>query len=198
MAVTKIKQGLMTLSILIVLSFFVFYAMDTFYTSPKWEDFCPQERGPRLTQTAEQCAAMDGEWIAQPTPCRDGAETCPQGYCDTYSKCKAAYDAVREPYERNVFVISMIIGLALLFTGLALKGASVSTGIMGGGVVIMFIGLAKYWGMLNKYFRLAILAVILALLIWVGYTKVDKMNESPRKPVKKSSSKKPRKRRRRR
>lgn len=206
MAVSKIKQGLMTISIVIVLCFFIFYAIEVFYPSPEYQDFCDRTTYPgKMVFTQAQCEDASGTWTEW--PCRTGDENCePSGNCDFYKECKEDYDAVREPYERNVFFVSMVIGLVLLFAGLALKGASVSTGIMGGGVITLFIGLARYWGELNDYLRLVILGVILALLIWMGYTKVDKIKEpressSPRKaarkskPTRKKSGKKKSKRR---
>jgi len=191
MAVSKVKQGLMTLAILFVLTFFIFYAISVFYEQPDWEDYCgTRERGPKFAQTQEQCSAQGGSWQAYnyEVECPPDARNCPQGYCDLYKQCQKEYNGVNDIYERNVFVIGIIAGFILLLLGLWLQGASVSTGIMGGGVLILIVSLARYWGQLSKYFRLIVLAVILGLLIWVGYAKVDNFKE--KKSVSKSSTKK--------
>jgi len=181
MAVSRIKQALMTLSILIVLTFFVFYAIEVVYPGPQWDEYCDEPMRYKLDRgmdTQPACEAVNGKWNPRGYECpptQDELRPCPDGWCDVNYYCQKEYEGVRDIYERDIFFVSVTMGLILLFAGLALKGASVSTGIMGGGVLILFVGLTRYWGELHDYLRLIILAVILALLIWVGYTKVDRL-----------------------
>ncbi len=182
MAVSRIKQWLLTLSILAVLVFFVFYSISVFYEEPIWDQYCPQYPV-QIVETQAQCEATEGMWNPQPDNVCPLGQKCPKGYCDVNYKCSREFDAASKIYERNVFAMAMVLGAAFLIIGLILKGAATSTGIMGGGFIIMIFSLVRYWGNLSKYFRVALLAVILALLIWVGYTKVDKVRqeEKPKK-----------------
>ena len=174
MAVSKIKQWLLTLSILAVLVFFVFYAISVFYEEPVWDQFCPQYPV-KLVETQPDCESSGGMWNPQPDNVCPLGQKCPKGYCDVNYKCSREYESASKIYERNVFAMAMVLGAAFLIIGLILKGVATSTGIMGGGFIIMIFSLVRYWGNLSKYFRVALLAVILALLIWVGYTKVDRV-----------------------
>ena len=79
---------------------------------------------------------------------------------------------MREIYNRNVFIISVIAGLVcVLIGGVKLKLESVSSGIMGGGVLSIIYGTIRYWGDLADVGRFAILGTVLAILIWIGYRK---------------------------
>lgn len=70
MAVSKIKQVLLTLAIVIVLSFFVFYSIEVFFPSPQWDDYCDERtRAPKLIgdiqDNQESCIANGGTWTPQ-------------------------------------------------------------------------------------------------------------------------------------
>ena len=165
------KQTLLAIAIAIVLTAFVAYGISVFYESPDYEDFCPKL--PRAVQTEETCTAEGGLWSPAMRPCPQN-ERCPEGYCDLHFECRQEYDQVHDQYNRNVFIASMIFGLIILVIGLTLKLESVSTGIMGGGVLTLFIGIIGYWGDLSKYVRLVLLGVLLLILIWIGYKKFGK------------------------
>ena len=53
-----------------------------------------------------------------------------------------------------------------------LKLETVSSGIMGGGVLTIIYGTLRYWGEMSDIIRWILLGVVLALLIWIGYKKV--------------------------
>ena len=52
--------------------------------------------------------------------------------------------------------------------------ASVSAGLMGGGVLTILYGVIRYWTDLPDYGRFIILGIILAILIWLGYKRIKK------------------------
>ena len=85
---------------------------------------------------------------------------------------KEEYDVAREVYERNVFFANMIIGVIVLVVALFLSIEAVSSGLMGGAVMLIVYGSMRYWGELSDAWRTLMLGVALVGLIWLGYKKL--------------------------
>jgi len=169
MQASKVKQTILAVAIAIILVLFVGFGIDTIYDSPDYTDYCNETIRPmKLDQNQVDCIDQGGEWI----------QNQENSYCDfseKYRECEEEYNQVKEPYERNVFIIALIIGLvAVIVGGLILSVESVGSGIMGGGVLILIYGTLRYWGELSKYLRVVVLGIVLAILIWIGYKKFKK------------------------
>ncbi len=140
------KKTVLVLIIAVLLVFFIGYGLETFYPGPVWEDFCDE----------------DNYKIAEPT--RDPGEIPEQ---DT---CYEELDTARESYDRNVFFILGIIGVAAVLFGI--KGPKlrdyVAAGVMGGGLLTLFYGMMRYWGHLSDVIRFVFIGVILFLFIYIG------------------------------
>ncbi|MFQ5620627.1 MAG: hypothetical protein ACE5FT_02165 [Candidatus Nanoarchaeia archaeon] len=162
-----LKSKLLAIAIGIVLVFFVFYGIETFYPEPKWGDFCDSPRAPKFIQDEATCAEQGGKWTPQTVRCV--TEPCPQGFCDADYKCRGDYEEVKKIYDKNVFIAGLIIGALLFIGGYALAQEAVGAGILGGSILTLFVTLTRYWGHLHDIWRFIILGVILAALIWVGY-----------------------------
>ncbi|MBI4143643.1 hypothetical protein HY486_00150 [Candidatus Woesearchaeota archaeon] len=88
-----------------------------------------------------------------------------QGYCDTTYECRQKYDKDNEKYRRNIFLIGLPIGIAIITIG-TLTGATVTGGgLMAGGIITTIWATIPYWGELSKWIRLIMLAIALAVLI---------------------------------
>ncbi len=165
---TKIKSAILALVIAIVLASLVGYAVEVFDPSPEWDDYCGEFRAPKIVgeggefvqETQESCEANEGaKWM--------------NGYCDYNYQCQMDYDDAREKHSLTVFLVSVPIGLVALFFGVALGLPSVSSGLMLGGVFLVFYGTASYWENFSDVIRVVILAIALAVLIWIGYKKLE-------------------------
>ncbi|MCG2718809.1 MAG: hypothetical protein L6408_08260 [Nanoarchaeota archaeon] len=177
---SKIKKTILSVSIAIILLLFVIYGISTFYVAPKYEDFCDYSEPVHQVETEEECEASEGKWTdysnERPVPRKvDSEDDISEGWCNFNYYCNKDYDAVREHHNRNVFIIAVIIGLvAVLAGGIILKLESVSTGIMGGGALTIIYGILRYWGDAEDWFRFIILGIVLVILIWIGYKKLEK------------------------
>jgi hypothetical protein len=168
---SRLKQNILTVAIAIIFAFFVGYGVDTFYESPKWEDFCNQTY--REILNPNNCEQAGGKWHPYTE------KEMPQhvlgnvtGWCDSYYSCQKEFEKVNEVYNRNVFIVCLIAGMiAIIVGGVILSLESVSSGIMGGGVLTVIYGTLRYWGEMSKYIRFVILGLVLAVLIWIGYKK---------------------------
>lgn len=143
---SRLKHNILMIAIAIIFALFVGHGIDTFYEAPEYEDYCDrfvEPLGKNITEFERE-----------------------------QKDCWDEYDLVREPYERNVFIITLIIGLiAVVIGGLFMKVESVSSGIMAGGVLTLIYGTMRYWGDMHKYLRFTILTIVLIVLIWIGYKK---------------------------
>jgi len=176
---SKPKQVVLAIAIALVLVFFVGYGISVFYEEPEFEDFCGEE--PKISVenilNESSCLGQGGQW----TPWGASEVEIPrevipkgEGHCDMFFECRQEYDDSRDVYNRNVFIIALILGLAIVVTGITLKLESVSIGIMGGGALLILYGTIRYWGELGKYIRLVILGLVLVALIYLGYKKFGK------------------------
>lgn len=193
----RIKVVILGIGIAIVLAFFFGYGIDTFYKSQKYEDFCGEIGELKTYSSEEACKDNGGKWIEHEKllpiekgqylctkgPEKDGAFTfnCEvnelerdSGHCESDYYCREEFDDSRQVYNRNVFVMCIVLGLFGVIAGTYLKLPSVSAGIMGGGVLTIIYGSLRYWADMNEYIRFTILSIALAILIWVGYKKFKK------------------------
>ncbi len=179
MVKSKAKQVILSIAIALVLVFFVAYGISVFYEAPEWEDFCGEEPKISVENILNESACLEkgGQW----TPWGFEGPEMPrevvpkgEGHCDLFFECRQEFEDTSDVYNRNVFIIALILGLGIIITGVILKLESVSVGIMGGGALLIFYGTMRYWGELGKYVRLAILGFVLAALIWIGYKKFGK------------------------
>ncbi|MBD3354500.1 hypothetical protein GF361_00785 [Candidatus Woesearchaeota archaeon] len=148
---SRLKHNILMIGIAIIFALFVGYGIDTFYEAPEYEDFCNESE--RLRPVKLNQSDME-EFNAK------------------QNQCWEQYDAAREPYNRNVFIITLVIGLAAVIAGsFFMKVESVSSGIMAGGVLTIIYGTLRYWGDMHKYLRFSVLTIVLIILIWIGYKK---------------------------
>ena len=104
--------------------------------------------------------------------CQTVDEIQVQGSCDAYFYCNKEFRDVREIYNRNVFIIATVIGIIALVAGIVLKITSVSSGLMGGGILLIIYGIIRYWSGLENYGRFTVMGIALTVLIWLGYKKL--------------------------
>lgn len=176
---SKIKKNLLSAAIAIILVLFIAYGINTFYKSPKYEDFCSEDIVKKQAYSDDECLALGGKWEQSTTrPLEAGLEpkeATTEGWCDVQYTCGKEYGDAREIYNRDVFFISLVAGLiALIIGGIILKLESVSIGIMGGGVLTIIYGTIRYWGDMSDVYRFIILGAVLGVLIWIGYKKLKK------------------------
>jgi len=168
----KLKKTILTIGIAIIFILFIAYAIETIYSSPKFNDYCPTQERQIANQTA--CEQADGIWSNYPEgkPI-DPTQLVITGYCDTYTKCNEEYQQAIQPYNRNVFFISVILGLITIIIAALLQLESVSAGLLGGGVILIIYGTIRYWGEMSDIIRTIMLGIVLAILIWLGYKKIE-------------------------
>lgn len=165
----KLKKIALALAIIVLLNLFVYTGIRTFYKGPDRNDYCLDYRVPLVTE--QDCVNAGGQWVA--TPREPGTvKPVPDGYCTDKATCFTQYEELLKPYNRNVFIIYVILGLVSLLLGFLLKVDTVSAGLNFGAVVLLFTGTVRYWSDMQEYLRFIIVAIALAIVIWIGYKKL--------------------------
>lgn len=182
----KIKEIILALAIVIVLNLFFNYGVFTFYPEPKFENFCSVELTQKVYTEKVSCEAVGGQWYesnqisyeGRPMPVKPDPQTIgATSWCDSTAKCRESYEDSRGIYNRNVFIVLIVLGLVSLSLGLLVISASaVSNGFLGGGLLSLIVGTIRYWSDMNDYLRFIVLGVALAVLIWLGYKKINRNN----------------------
>ena len=187
MRLHTIKIIALAVSIVIVLNLFVNFGIQTFYREPTFEAIC---KDPGRAYTEQQaCEDVGGRWYQGdeypdhygyprkmvPAPVVTPEANQPTAWCDPFFTCSTQYEEQRSLYERNVFLILVVVGLVAFGIGTFVSAApAVSSGFIFGGVFSFIIGTMRYWSGMHDYLRFIILGVALAVLIWIGYTKLKK------------------------
>jgi len=197
---SKFKHVLLAIAIAIVFVFFIGFGISSFYKTPKYEDFCGEREKFIDVITRPVCDEIGGKWNPRDFPrtqenfdnnqllctkvsekddvvnlnCHSQEQLENQGFCERDYQCRKDYDDSREKYNRNVFIFATGIGIIILILGFALNMASVSSGLMGGGILTIIYGTIRYWSDLPDFGRFVILGITLTILIWLGYKKISK------------------------
>ncbi|MFC1720911.1 hypothetical protein ACFL0K_01515 [Patescibacteria group bacterium] len=177
-----LKWGLI-LGIVIVTNLFFAYVIQVFYPEPEYTGFCEEKQVRVIPETKESCLEVGGQWtddkyIQRGIPRGEGVvdipviETEREGYCDPDYTCRQEYQDARELYERNVFVILVILGVILIIGSFFVAAyEAVSLGLSFAGILSLIIGTMRYWSAMDDYLRVIILGIALAALIYIGIKK---------------------------
>ncbi len=178
---SNILKWVLILSLVIVLNLFFNVATRLVYPEPMWEAYCPQKQVNISPSNEQECVAAGGGWNAPASLGKEPRQVTavvptivePQGYCDTTFTCGREYNDAHKLYNRNVFIVMVVLGLISIGAGFAVASTgAVSLGLSFGGLLALVIGSMRYWSDMQEYLRLIILALALAVLIWLGVKKL--------------------------
>ncbi len=170
---SSIIKWSLIIGIVVVVNLFINYTISLIYNSPRYDQYCKQEQVIREITDQEACINEGGQWNANyyGKPVMVG-ETVPAGYCDQQFTCRTEYDAARIVYEREVFVILVVLGIILVAGSFALAFnwiLSVSASMSG--ILSIIIASMRYWSEADNWLRVVILFVALCALIYFAIKK---------------------------
>jgi len=174
----------LAIAIAIILAVFIAYAVYVFYEPPKNEytsskcyekhncqkliNDCQDERYRDDLSNSQDCYSEIRQ-TEEYKKCTEEKEECEE----TFQKQTARYK-----HSRNSFIILVIIGAGAIIGGIFLSHlAGIGSGFVGGGILIILWSILytwTYWYRQNKYLKLVSLAVVLGILIYLGYRKIEK------------------------
>lgn len=160
----QVKTIMLSIAIALVTVFFFVYAIESFYSQPEYEDYCGEMRPVKLINNSAECEDAGGYWNSY------GPK---DGYCEQDYYCRQDYNSAKEVYERNVFLVNLFLGLAVLLTGFFLDLKAIGSGLMASGVIMIIYGTLRYWSDLSNMLRTFVLGLTLVILIALAYKKLD-------------------------
>lgn len=161
--------------ITVVTNLFLAYAVDVVYDQPDYLTFCPDRQVNRLIASEVACLEVGGQWnegspAKMMTP--ESAMPVSGDYCNTTYTCQKQYEEASRVYNRNVFVVFVVVGILLFVGSVSFSGAEVlSLAFSFGGVLAFIIGAVRYWSDMDDILRVFILGIALASLIYMAWKK---------------------------
>ena len=181
---SKFLKWALALGIIVVLNLFFNYSVHLLYKGPIFDNYCKQEQVTIQPKTQAECIARQGAWtenvnyrrtespVAKPLPVPPSVGE-PTGWCDLNFTCNKDFTEANRLYNRNAFIILVILGVVSMIAGfISVAAPAVSIGLSLGGVLSFIIGSVRYWSDMDDYLRVIILALALAILIWLGVKKL--------------------------
>ncbi len=182
-----LKQIAVAAAVAILFAVFVALLVDLIYPEPRYDAFCAADvygKYPRpyieppgrcdydyQNNSAYNQCLMDGA-----TPVFDYNQTgCP--VYESCNFCNKEFDEAQKSYSRNIFIIVGIIGIIAIFAGTLWRIEFLGTGLMFGGIFLLFYGTVRYFGDADKTLRVLIVFAELLIVIWIGYKKLYKKEE---------------------
>jgi len=175
---SKVLKWSLIIGIVVVLNLFFNYALSLVYKNPNYEAFCPTSQVNKVVDNQGACVDQGGQWNENiPSPANTPVSTIkgqnvPAGYCNLQFTCQNNYEAAQKVYDRNVFITLVILGAICVALGSFLGGNIViSIALSLAGVLSFVIASMRYWSSADDLIKVIILAIALAILIWVAFKK---------------------------
>lgn len=181
----SLAKTFLAIGIAIVFAVFIGYGLFTLYEPPRYDherSSCYREYN--CSAYFDSCHP-DKENLTEPRSVRE--------YCweeveadPSYQECQIAEDECEEAFAkttiryghyRNSFWILFIIAVGAIIGGMFISGLdAIRSGLLGGGVLVLLWSLIytiEYWIRWSKYGKLVALGLVLVLLIYLGYKKIE-------------------------
>jgi uncharacterized protein YqhQ len=105
--------------------------------------------------------------------------------------CSLDYEEANKNYSKNLFLISLIIGIIVISVSVIfIKVSAVSGGLMLGSLFFIIFGTAGYWEFMEDVLRFVILGLALFILIWLAYYLAKNENKIFSKKIKNKKKRK--------
>ena len=159
----------LVVGIVIVLNMFFNYAVSLVYKEPVYPT---QPQVVAEIATKADCIAIGGQWNENIYPASD--QKAVKGYCDPEYTKRTEYDRLHKVYQRNIFIVLIVLGIATLISGVLITQEVLAAAFSWGGVLSLVIASMRYWSDADNLVKVLILAVALGGLIWVAVRKFAK------------------------
>ena len=150
--------------------------VQAFYPAPEYEDFCGSREFRVFPPEGSLDCVISGELRNKMNSCSDVGGLVRNQYDDggcvidiECDECNLNYDSARDDYSRNIFFITLIVGVITLIVGFSiLKIEPVGSAVLGGGIWAIFYGTVWNWRNFGAGIRFVLLLIVLTILIWIA------------------------------
>ena len=175
--VSSFVKWAFVVAFIIITNLFFYYTISFVAPEPKYENFCqtPNE----ISTTAEMCVNQGGQWTnsqLSPKEITEAVKTnSPTGWCDPDFTCRQEFESVQSNYNKNVFIVMMVISVAMIVGGIIVSVEVLSLGMVWSGVLALIVGTIRFWNDASNIMKVIILGLGIAVLVWLA---IKKMKES--------------------
>ena len=177
------KQIAIVVAISVLSALLIGLAIDAFYTTPKYEDFCEQYAYPRGVEKfpAGYIANCTYQQSEEEIACyREGG--FPEFDYDNHgcsefrecNFCNKEFEQASAKYNRNVFFITAPLGILLIIYGVFFAVEFIGSGFMFGGVFALAYGTIRYFSDMSKIMRVITILIELVIVVWIALKKVKR------------------------
>lgn len=188
----NLAKTFLAIGIAVIFAVFVGYGLHVVYEVPKNPFDVSRDESCYKTyncnQQLDQCRKPgDYAFIPKDKECYSAVKQSTE-----YKTCEELQDKCIEEFNKrtplyihakNSFYILIGIGLVAIIAGIFLtRLQGIGSGLIGGGVLIVLWSLIytqSYWVLLNEYVKLGALGIVLIVLIYLGYKKLEKKSGLP-------------------
>jgi len=180
------KNVVLGIGIFVVFVFLVGYGIEAFYPSPDYNVYCKSSNYayPNYPDKIATNCSYSKTLENLSRQCFDERGTPVYEYdnngCQvslTCDYCSKDYEDANKVYTRNVFVISLLIGLLTMAIGAFIFSIeTIGAGLMAGGVGTIFYGCVRNWPNFSNMMKFILLFFALVLMILLGYKLNNKLN----------------------
>ena len=166
----NIKNLVLGIGIVVVFALVLWQGIEAFYPTPEYSDFCEDYKRAEVVDTRESCEEIGGLWNAHDglRPKTVGGEPEIEGWCERDFTCRQEYEDARDKHSKIVFIISLIVGIIVLFIGYGyLSVEPVGSALIGGGIWSIFFGSVVNWRNFSSVWRFVLLLLALIIIIWI-------------------------------
>ena len=192
-------RTVLAIGIAILLTVFISYGLYVIYPNPQYgytdtsscfSQYACQNMTDRCNPIENN---LNGSTI-KAIPVQNNDECYSQVYASAdYQKCmvdqQTCVDKLNQSSEnyshaRNSFYILILLAIISMISGTIINKEGVGSGFIGGGVMTVLWALAyttAYWTTMNQYLKLLAIGIVLIVLIWLGYKKIENKFSSKNK-----------------
>lgn len=182
----KVLKWSLVIGIIVVLNLFFNYSISLFYKEPDYNSYFKQSQVVEPITNKEDCLKVGGQWYegdsrydqnGVPIPVSVAGKTKPVpalGNCNPDYTKQQDFDKMQKTYQRNVFIMLVVLGVISLLVGAFIANALVSLGLSWGGVLSLIVASVRYWSTADNLVKVLILAAALGALIWLAIKKFSK------------------------
>lgn len=170
---SPLVRAAVIVSIAILINVFLAYLVRVFYLEPEYADFCKESNVVTQSIDRETCLSVGGQWTEPEMAdmSLDGKERL-FGYCNEQFTCQKEYEQSESLYNRNLFVVFIVAGVALLLGSSFLTGVKVvSSSLSFGGVFAIIFGSLRYWSDMDDRLRVVVSGIALLALIVIAWKR---------------------------
>lgn len=164
---SKFKNLALGIGIVVIFALLLWQGIETFYSTPQYNDFCGEYRTAEFITSPERCFDIGGNWSYFSEPLKDSNST---GYCDVDYTCRNNYESALDSHSKIVFIIALVIGLIAIGVGyFVLSVEPIGSSLIGSGVWAIFWGSLMNWRNFSSIWRFLLLLIAFIFVVYLTF-----------------------------